>query len=152
MTNFWQGKHNLLPTKTAGLQLFKDKGCASCHSSILFTDHSFRSNGLLPEYTGDLGRYRITENTADKNKFKVPTLRNIEVTYPYMHDGRFLNLEGVLQHYAEGVKETGSLDQLLKQPGRLGIAMTKEEQQKIIAFLKTLTDQEFLKNPRFAAP
>lgn len=69
-----------------------------------------------------------------------------------MHDGRFLNLEGVLQHYAEGVKETGTLDPLLKQNGRLGIAMTKEEQQKIIAFLKTLTDQEFLKNPRFAAP
>ena len=149
---FLAGKAQLTADETAGLQLFKDKGCASCHSSILFTDHSFRSNGLLPEYTGDLGRYRITENTADKNKFKVPTLRNIEVTYPYMHDGRFLNLEGVLQHYAEGVKETGSLDQLLKQPGRLGIAMTKEEQQKIIAFLKTLTDQEFLKNPRFAAP
>lgn len=149
---FLAGKAQLTADETAGLQLFKDKGCANCHSSILFTDHSFRSNGLLPEYTGDLGRYRITENPADKNKFKVPTLRNIEVTYPYMHDGRFLNLEGVLQHYAEGVKETGTLDPLLKQNGRLGIAMTKEEQQKIIAFLKTLTDQEFLKNPRFAAP
>jgi cytochrome c peroxidase len=149
---FLAGKTQLTTDETAGLQLFKDKGCASCHSGVLFTDHSFLSNGLLPEYTGDLGRYRITENAADKNKFKVPTLRNIEVTYPYMHDGRFLNLEGVLQHYVEGVKETGSLDPLLKQTGRLGINMTKEEQQKIIAFLKTLTDQEFLKNPRFAAP
>ncbi|MCA0234576.1 MAG: c-type cytochrome [Bacteroidetes bacterium] len=149
---FLAGKAQLSTEESAGLQLFKDKGCAKCHSGALFTDHSFRSNGLLPEYTGDLGRYRITENEADKNKFKVPTLRNIEVTYPYMHDARFLNLEAVLRFYAEGVKETGSLDPLLKQNGRLGIPMTADEQQKIIAFLKTLTDQEFLTNPRFAAP
>ncbi len=146
------GKAQLAPDEAAGLQLFKEKGCATCHSGMLFTDHSFRSNGLLPEYTDDLGRYRITENPQDKNKFKVPTLRNIEVTYPYMHDGRFLNLEGVLEHYAGGVKQTDNLDPLLKQNGRLGIAMTKEEQQKIIAFLKTLTDKDFLTNPRFAAP
>lgn len=149
---FLAGKAQLSADETAGLQLFKDKGCVKCHSGALFTDHSFRSNGLLPEYTGDLGRYRITENEADKNKFKVPTLRNIQVTYPYMHDARFLNLEAVLKFYAEGVKETGSLDPLLKQNGRLGIPMTADEQQKIIAFLKTLTDQEFLTNPRFAAP
>ena len=144
------GKARLTETEMKGLALFKEKGCNTCHSGILFTDHSFRSNGLGAEYTGDLGRFRITENESDKNKFKVPTLRNIEVTYPYMHDGRFRNLEGVLEHYADGVQGVDNLDPALKKGPKPGIALTKEEQGQIIAFLKTLTDTEFLNNKRFS--
>ena len=71
-----------------GLALFKQK-CASCHAGELFTDHSYRNNGLTIQGSMDVGRNRITDNPADKYKFKVPSLRNVAVTKPYMHDGRF---------------------------------------------------------------
>lgn len=132
----------------AGKQLFADKGCANCHSGELFSDGKFRNNGLSLTFGTDLGRGRITEAQDDYYKFKVPSLRNVEKTFPYMHDGRFRTLEAVLSHYAEGVQATPNLDPLLNQSGRLGIAMTAGEQAKIIAFLKTLTDEEFLKNPQ----
>jgi len=77
----------------------------------------------------------------------VPTLRNIEVTAPYMHDGRFYGLGQVLDHYRFGVQHTPNLDPLLEQKGGHGIPLTDEEKLKVIAFLKTLTDREFLKNP-----
>ncbi len=147
---FLAGKVSLSTREQEGMRLFKEKGCSNCHSGILFTDHSFRSNGLGDEFTGDQGRFRITENESDRNKFKVPTLRNIEVTYPYMHDGRFRNLEGVLAHYAEDVKDVQNLDPLLKKEGKPGIRLTQDEQTNIIAFLKTLTDQDFLTNKRFS--
>lgn len=144
------GKVNFTADEQAGLRLFTEKGCETCHPAPLFTDGSFRNNGLLPEYTGDLGRFRITENPSDKNKFKVPSLRNIEVTAPYMHDGRYLNLSMAVAHYSDLVEDTGTLDDVLKSKDRLGIPMTSEEKQQIIAFLKTLTDTEFLQNPRFS--
>ena len=132
----------------AGKQLFVDKGCANCHSGELFSDGKFRNNGLSLTFGTDLGRGRITEAQEDYYKFKVPSLRNVEKTFPYMHDGRFRTLEAVLDHYAEGVADTPNLDPLLKRNGQLGIAMTADEKAKVIAFLKTLTDEEFLKNPQ----
>lgn len=136
-----------------GLRLFEQK-CASCHAGSLFTDQSFRNNGLIiyPRDTPDPGRYLITQNESDINKFKVPSLRNIAHTAPYMHDGRFGSLNSVLNHYQEGVSETQNLDPSLKKDGRLGIALTDEEKAKIIVFLHTLSDRDFLSNPRFAAP
>ena len=133
----------------AGKQLFVQKGCVNCHAGELFTDNKFRNNGLSLAFGTDLGRGRITEAPQDNYTFKVPSLRNVGVSYPYMHDGRFRTLEAVLDHYAEGVTETPNLDPLLKQNGRLGIPMTAGEKASIIAFLKTLTDEEFLKNPQF---
>lgn len=133
-----------------GYQIFNQK-CASCHATDLFTDDSFRNNGLaINPAINDLGRYRVTENEQDKYKFKVPSLRNIEKTAPYMHDGRLFTLEAVLNHYASGVVHTQNLDPILNANGTLGIPLTASEKSKIIAFLKTLTDHQFLTDRRFA--
>lgn len=147
-----RGEANLNEQELAGLQIFQQK-CASCHKGELFTDNNFRNNGLPLRTiqlngvdTIDTGRYRITLNPQDRFKFKVPSLRNVEITRPYMHDGRFRNLEQVLDHYSFGVQDSPTLDPLLKSNGRLGIPLTQDEKQKIIAFLKTLTDEEFIRN------
>lgn len=132
-----------------GLQLFRQK-CASCHSGELFTDNSYRNNGLPIGNPDDTGRHRITLNDADRYTFRVPSLRNVEMTRPYMHDGRFRNLEAVLDFYDSGVVESPTLDTLLRQNGQLGIDLSSDEKQAIIAFLKSLTDQTFLSNPLFS--
>lgn len=129
----------------AGLALFKEK-CASCHKGELFTDLNYRNNGITRKSLTDKGRARITLNEADDFKFKVPSLRNVEKTAPYMHSGRYQSLEQVLQHYAQNVEDSPTLDSLLKQNGTLGIPLSATEQNQIIAFLKTLTDEEFLNN------
>jgi cytochrome c peroxidase len=117
----------------------------------LFTDHAFRNNGLaVNPLVDDVGRYRVTLVDADKYKFKVPSLRNVEKTKPYMHDGRFLTLEAVLDHYASGVVNSPTLDQILNNNGTLGIPLTASEKTKIIAFLKTLTDYQYLTDSRFS--
>ncbi len=105
----------LTADELAGKQLFVQKGCANCHAGELFTDHKFRNNGLSLAFGNDSGRGRITEAPQDDYTFKVPSLRNVEVSFPYMHDGRFRTLDAVLDHYAEGVTETPNLDPLLKQ-------------------------------------
>jgi cytochrome c peroxidase len=148
------GKTSFSAEEKAGLTLFTEKGCASCHPEPLFTDESFRSNGLQTDFFRnfvDTGRYRITELKEDKYKFKVPSLRNIEYTFPYMHDGRFISLEDVLDHYADGnMANLETLDPIFKQNTKRGIALTSKEKSQIIAFLKTLTDESFLKDKRFA--
>ncbi|UTD15920.1 c-type cytochrome [Tenacibaculum mesophilum] len=133
-----------------GLELFKSK-CASCHTSDLFTDDAFRNNGLpINPEINDLGRMTVTLLEEDKYKFKVPSLRNIELTTPYMHDGRFGSLKSVLNFYATGVQETQNLDPILKnENGTIGIALNEQEKENIIAFLKTLTDEEFITDKRF---
>lgn len=136
----------------AGLSLFTSK-CSSCHSGELFTDLSFRNNGLNTTFTNDTGREHTTTLSSDIGKFKVPSLRNVELTAPYMHDGKFLTLENVLDHYDHGVKHSATLDPLLiKGEGTYGIQLTEEEKQKIILFLKTLTDHSFITDPRFSNP
>ncbi|MEL1248688.1 cytochrome-c peroxidase [Flavobacterium helocola] len=140
----------LTSDELAGYDLFNQK-CASCHATDIFTDNSFRNNGLpINPSINDKGRYRVTEFDNDKYKFKVPSLRNIEKTAPYMHDGRFYTLEAVLNHYSSGVSNTQNLDASLNNAGTLGIPLTATEKLQLIAFLKTLTDNEFLTNPRFA--
>ena len=135
----------------AGLTIFRQK-CASCHTGELFTDRSYRNNGLTIQGAMDEGRHRITANETDRYKFRVPSLRNVAVTGPYMHDGRFYTLETVLDHYAEGVQATPNLDPLLNTNKQRGIALTATEKRQIVAFLKTLTDTSFLTDPRFATP
>lgn len=141
---------NLSSTELEGYNLFTQK-CASCHATDLFTDNSFRNNGLpINPQINDLGRFNVTQNDTDKYKFKVPSLRNIEKTAPYMHDGRFFTLEAVLNHYASGVTNTQNLDSLLNNNETLGVPLTSAEKQQLIAFLKTLTDNEFIANPKFS--
>lgn len=134
----------------AGYILFNQK-CASCHATDLFTDNSFRNNGLqVNPAINDIGRYRVTELDQDLHKFKVPSLRNIEKTAPYMHDGRLFTLEAVMEHYNSGVVNSNTLDPLLKTNGKLGIPTTEVEKTQIIAFLKTLTDTQYLTDKRFS--
>jgi cytochrome c peroxidase len=126
-----------------GYALFKEK-CNGCHTEPLFTDGSFRNTGLSTIDNNDEGRYRITLHDTDKYKFKVPSLRNVGFTAPYMHNGGLQTLDDVLNYYASGIKDTSGLDPLLKKNDKAGIAMKGEEKQNIIAFLKTLDDNSFL--------
>jgi cytochrome c peroxidase len=135
-----QGKISLSTEEMSGLNLFRQK-CASCHTEPLFTNYSFRNNGLDSVFS-DLGRGRITNNPIDYGKFKVPSLRNVELTYPYMHDGRFWNLEEVLDHYAHGIVTSNTLDPILSSP----MSLTDTEKEQIIKFLKTLTDWTLISN------
>lgn len=128
-----------------GYQLFKQK-CASCHKEPLFTDGSFRNNGLAIGPVNDKGLYTSTLMEGDKYKFKVPSLRNLTYTAPYMHDGRFLSLSGVFEHYNSEVQASPTLDPLLVQGARPGIALTDADQARLLAFLKTLDDETFIKN------
>jgi cytochrome c peroxidase len=133
-----------------GYTIFNQK-CASCHATDIFTDNSFRNNGLpINPAVNDSGRYRVTELEQDRHKFKVPSLRNVEKTAPYMHDGRFYTLDAVLNHYSFGVVNTQNLDSSLNNNGSLGIPLTATEKSKLIAFLLTLTDNEFLSNPKLS--
>lgn len=133
-----------------GLDIFKRK-CSSCHATDLFTDQSFRNNGIINDFTLDKGRNEVSALPDDIGKFRVPSLRNVASTAPYMHNGKFKTLESVLDHYAGGVKDSPALDPLLRQAdGNLGIPLNADEKTKIIAFLKTLTDEEFLRNNLFA--
>lgn len=127
----------------SGLDIFQSK-CSGCHTPPLFTDNSYRNNGLDQTFL-DSGRFRITNFNSDMGKFKVPSLRNIELTYPYMHDGRFETLEKVLLHYSDSVKQSPTLDASLSN----GISLTSTEKSQLISFLKTLTDRDFIKDTRF---
>ncbi|KJD35757.1 cytochrome C peroxidase [Tamlana sedimentorum] len=134
-----------------GLATFNNK-CASCHATDLFTDHSFRNNGLsINPRLNDVGRFAVFENPDDIYKFKVPSLRNIAVTAPYMHDGRFATLEAVMDFYDSGMVDNGNVDAILqREDGTLGITLSSYEKESIIAFLNTLTDNEFLTDERFS--
>ena len=139
----------LTATERQGMELFQQK-CATCHATDLFTDNSFRNNGLPPNPNlNDKGREVVTGFVADRYKFKVPSLRNIELTAPYMHDGRFGSLQSVLNFYSNGVMHSETLDPQLNQNGTLGIPLTESEKMALIAFLKTLTDTGFISNPLF---
>lgn len=135
-----------------GLRIFQAK-CSACHKGELFTDNSFRNNGLSPMRNDDQGRFAITGKDGDQYKFKVPSLRNVGLTGPYMHDGRYHTLEEVMDHYSDSVQKTATLDPLLIQAdGKAGIALTASEKTSLIAFLKSLSDDQFIKDARFADP
>ena len=130
-----------------GYQLFKTN-CASCHSEPLFTNGKYENNGITIDTTlNDIGRQRITEKSEDYLKFKVPTLRNIQFTNPYMHDGRFLKLTEVIKHY-NSIEKNTNLPKQLQKPMNL----SDNERVDLVAFLLTLTDNEFLFNKRFSYP
>ncbi|WP_298396418.1 cytochrome c peroxidase [Flavobacterium sp.] len=131
-----------------GYELFK-QNCASCHKEPLFTSDQFENNGLPIDTTlNDFGRMKITQNPTDSLRFKVPTLRNIEFTFPYMHDGRFKKLNEVLKHYNTGIQQSKTLSKQLKKP----LNLTDHQRTELLAFLKTLTDKEFLFHPKYGFP
>ncbi|MDX2280299.1 MAG: cytochrome c peroxidase [Saprospiraceae bacterium] len=134
----------------AGLEVFTAK-CATCHSGALLTDYQFHNNGILDDFSQDQGRFEISTFPEDIGKFKTPSLHNVAVTDPYMHNGKFKTLRSVLDHYSSGVKDSPSLDPRLRQAdGTLGIPLSVEEKNYLIAFLNSLTDEDFLRDVRFA--
>ncbi|MCU0431261.1 MAG: c-type cytochrome [Cytophagaceae bacterium] len=128
-----------------GYKLFFDGNyklhCASCHGGFNFTNQSFQNNGLYESYA-DQGRYLITNLERDKGKFKVPSLRNVELTAPYMHDGSLKTLEEVVEHYASGGKNHPN-----KSPHvhiHQAYQLTEQDKVDLVNFLKTLTDRDFI--------
>jgi cytochrome c peroxidase len=139
-----------------GMALFQQH-CASCHTTNFFTDNRYHNNGLDSTYPDDHerlahGRGRITGLPQDIGKYKTPTLRNIALTAPYMHDGRFGTLQEVLQHYTSRIQPSPTLAPQLQKGDKPGIALSTEEQQQLIAFLHTLTDEAFVRNPAHGKP
>ncbi|MDB6003288.1 MAG: hypothetical protein JWR15_275 [Prosthecobacter sp.] len=142
----------LTESEKRGLQLFvtefdpkrglRGADCFHCHGGTLFMSQPFANNGLeLAE--ADVGRMKVTQDAADRGKFKTPSLRNVARTAPYMHDGRFTTLEEVVEHYSSGVRRTATLDANLAKHPEGGIQFTAQEKADLVAFLKTLTDEGF---------
>lgn len=136
------------PTENRGYVLYTTH-CSSCHPEPLFTDYTYRNIGLMADDSlKDWGRMLITGNNTDSLKFKVPTLRNVAISFPYMHDGRFRTLQQVLHHYVRGIVPMPGVDTILSN----GLPLSDQDQNDIIAFLGTLTDMTFINNKRFAQP
>ncbi len=135
-----------------GMDVFFGAGkCNNCHTDPLMTDNAFRNNGLdlMPV---DSGRAKFTQDINDFGKFKVPTLRNIELTGPYMHDSRFTTLEETIEHYSSAViSSSPNLDEHMVEFGT-GLNLTSEQKEDLVAFLKSLTDESFINNPEFSDP
>lgn len=131
-----------------GYRLFKQH-CVSCHTEPLFTNMKFENNGLPVDVTlNDYGRMKVTHKHLDSLKFKVPTLRNIEFSYPYMHDGRFKRLNDVIKHYTSGIQKSSTLSKNLDKP----IVLTPNERVDLTAFLLSLSDRKFIYNPAYSFP
>ncbi|MCG8477308.1 MAG: c-type cytochrome [Cytophagales bacterium] len=141
---FVRNEEKLSPLEKKGMELFFDeKGdCFHCHGSFLFMDNNFHNTGLDSAITSEnRGRYDITGKASDMGKYKTPSLRNIALTAPYMHDGRFSSLEEVVNFYSEGVHFTELTDPMMNHEG--GILLNEQEKKAIIAFLHTLTDKKW---------
>ncbi|MCH1473788.1 MAG: c-type cytochrome [Bacteroidia bacterium] len=125
--------------------------CQHCHSGLNFENDKYMNNGLDATFADD-GRGKATEDPADNGKFKVTSLRNIALTAPYMHDGRFNTLEEVVDHYSEQIKASATLDPALEQTRETGLFLTEQDKKDLVAFLKTLTDKELTTNPKYSSP
>lgn len=131
----------------------KGAECFHCHAEPFFTNDRFMNNGLDDDASfRDLGRELVTGSPTDRAKFKVPTLRNITRTPPYMHDGRFTSLEEVVRFYNTGVKKSSTVDPLMQFNLKPGLNLSVHDEQDLVEFLKTLTDEVFLTNPLYRMP
>jgi cytochrome c peroxidase len=136
--------------KDGFLIFFSEQGdCFHCHDYPLMTDNRFHNTGLDSTFT-DLGLEEFTGRPQDRGKFKTPTLRNVEHTAPYMHDGRFQTLEEVVRHYNRGGTFSPTVDPLMRTGS--GLRLTDEQVAHVVAFLRTLSDPDFINNPDFAPP
>ncbi|GAB3990181.1 cytochrome c peroxidase [Spirosoma daeguense] len=158
--HYLQGNYQLTDSEKRGMQLFnaapamerniRGGNCAHCHGGPKLYQEVFHNNGLEQKPT-DIGRQAITKLDLDKGRFRVPTLRNIALTAPYMHDGRLATLDAVLDHYSEHIKSSPTLSHEL--PGQAnGFHLTKSEKTDLIAFMRLFTDSTFVQNPQFANP
>ena len=143
---FFKEFNEFIPTESGA-------DCAHCHGGVNFDNSQFMNNGLDTEAEfSDLGRTKVTKVASDNAKFKVPSLRNIELTSPYMHDGRFATLEEVVDHYNSGIDSSSTLDRALLSTRNTGLRLTPEDKKNLIAFLKTLTDASLAKNDNYFSP
>jgi cytochrome c peroxidase len=140
-------KQALTSDQRAGMKLFNTLYCTTCHPAPYFTNFNAENNGLYKEYGTDKGRFRINLDSADIGFFKTPTLRNIELTYPYMHDGSLKSLDEVIEHYLVGGKHPKG-----QHPSILPLELTPREKKQLISFLSALTDTSYLKNFQSHAP
>lgn len=163
------GEIELTEQELRGEQLFnthpianndeRGANCADCHVALMQTDDLFHNIGLDENNEDDLGLGGITFNPNDFGKFKTPSLRNVAISGPYMHDGRFETLEEVLEHYNEHVQQNANLDPLMfatNNPSNgeafQDLGLTEQEIEDVIAFLHTLTDDDYLTEPDFSDP
>lgn len=152
-----ESEGKLTNLEMTGMSLVNAK-CRSCHSTELFTDNGYHNNGIDIVFSDAheglfQGRFRVSFDPADMGKFKTPSLRNVLLTAPFMHDGRFKTIDEVLDHYQSGIKVSATIDASLYQnDGQPGIPMTLSERQAMIAFLNTLTDYEFINNKTISNP
>lgn len=131
--------------ESAGYLVFKSH-CNGCHAEPLFTDNSFRNNGLPPSFLNDIGREEITGKPEDRYRFRVPTLRNLFLSFPFMHDGRLVAFSQIYDHYvAVNERSTPQIDPLLKN----GIILSADEKASLTAFLRTLTQFDFPDRPEY---
>jgi len=143
-----KGAKTFTEQENNGYDLFKTN-CNSCHTEPLFSTYEFAYNGLAIDTTlNDFGRMKITEESADSLSFKIPSLRNLSFTSPYMHDGRFKKLQQVLNHYTAGINESTIISEALKKP----IVLTSNEKTDLIAFLLTLNDSDFVFDKKHQFP
>jgi cytochrome c peroxidase len=119
--------------------------CFHCHGGNLFSDYRYANNGLDATFR-DRGRALVTHRDADLGKFKTPSLRNVAITGPYMHDGRFKTLEQVIDHYTSGVYRTATLDPNIAKHPDTGMVLSAADKRALVAFLKTLTDTRYTAN------
>ncbi len=147
-----RGTRTLTASEHRGYAMFitEKADCFHCHVDVMFTDFGFQNNGLDSIFA-DPGRSVISLDDNDIGKFKTPTLRNIEFTAPYMHDGRFATLEEVLDHYDSHAKYTPSLNPFIRVNGRT-LGLSAQDKQDLIAFLMTLSDSSFVNNPSLRSP
>ena len=144
-----QGTEVFTATEQRGLELFSTEydprrgqfgaDCFHCHGGALFQSQEFANNGLAIR-NGDLGRAEVTHRDADQGKFAVPSLRNVALTAPYMHDGRFRTLEEAVHHYTHGIQRSPTLDPNLAKHPDGGVPLSEADERALVAFLKTLTD------------
>lgn len=143
---YYQGKSNALSAEELqGMQLFFSErtNCSGCHSDFNFTNYRFENNGLYQQYS-DSGRMRFTHLESDRARFKVPTLRNIAFTAPYMHDGSISSLEAVIEHYNSGGATHPNKSALIRP-----LQLSPQEKASLVAFLKSLSDYTFIRNKKF---
>lgn len=143
-----KGKDSFTEQEQKGYEIFK-RNCNSCHQEPLFSSYQFANNGLpIDSYLKDVGRIGVTQQKKDSMMFKIPSLRNLSYSYPYMHDGRFTRLSQVINHYTNGIHQNSKVSKELRNK----IILSDNEKVELIAFLLTLNDKEFVKNPDFQFP
>jgi cytochrome c peroxidase len=148
-----RGDEKFTPAEQRGFELFFTEydpyhgqlgaDCFHCHGGPLFQSQTFANNGLDSAFS-DLGLFKTTQRAGDGGKFAVPSLRNVEMTAPYMHDGRFRTLDEVVEHYCTGMKRSATLDPNLAKHPDGGVPLSADDKKALVAFLKTLTDEKFV--------